>query len=292
MVFNVSVGKLIRTAVCAAAAAAICLFSACTGADNTPPEIIPGEPADVFSGLLSDYELVELGTEKFADVTSDDLLNIGQGGCTDGTYAYFILNGYDPPDAEARTDRIYKISMNTGKTVKVSEVLALDHGNDMTYNPDENMLYVVHNEPNYKTLSRVDPDTLKIVETFKLSFKTYGMAYVPSRGQYVFGLSGGYNFAITDSEFNIVAEYTGQYTGNTRQGVEADSRYIYFVQYDLNCLVIYDWGGSYQGTIYFDGLYHEPEHLFFLGQTLYLGTNTGSGGIIYKVVPVTYGKTE
>ncbi len=204
---------------------------------------------------------------------------IMQGGCTDGTYCYFAMNDNDVHAV------ICKYDMKTWKLVKRSLPLPIDHSNDICYNPDTGKLIVVHNAPNRNTISIVDPETLTIDETIKIKHQIFSMSYNQSRKQYVVGLSGGQNFALLDQDFKTIKMYHVRSTGYTTQGVECDDDFIYFVQYNKNVIMIYDWNGRLVTRIDLDLPYVEPENISLVDNKFIIACNNSNwtGGIVYKV---------
>ena len=231
--------------------------------------------------------------ERIGTLKNDGDFGVAQGACTDGKYIYMILENQNV-DAEggykknSHYCKIAKIDPATMETVKLSEPLLVDHGNDMTYNSKTNQLLVVHNSPNLTYVSYVNPDTLELIETVKDNdVKMYALAYNPVTDQYVAGLSNCYDFAILDSNLKMVQRFDGKDTGWTKQGVECDENYIYFVHYKSDALIVYDWNGNHIKTV---RMYltrfgaQEPEALMLLDgkfiMTSYIGGK--GGGVIFS----------
>ena len=209
--------------------------------------------------------------------------NILQGGCIDkeGKYVYFLFQ-------KNNQSSIAKYDFETKKIVDSKHVIDTDHSNDACYNSKLNAVIVVHNAPNYKLISMFDADTLERKgDPFTFSDNIYSIAYNEKTDRYVVGLSGDYNFAILDSEFKIIKRITGAKTGYTRQGVDADDEYIYFVQSTgtLQYIVIYTWEGTHIATLPLYGIYEEVEHAFHIGNQLYISCYPGGGrgGENYKI---------
>ena len=236
---------------------------------------------------LSNMDLstpIKASLRKIVNLTGEDTkehrhYRVQQGSCTDGKYAYMVL--------ESQTDykgSLWKVDLADGHVVKTVYGLPIGHGNDMTYNPKTGLLIVVHNKPDYDTISMIDPETLEIVETRKLSRDMFCIAYNEERDQYVIGISGGYNFAILDADFNELAFHVAKNTGLTTQGTDCDNRYIYFPQNSkdnsINRILVYDWEGNYIDYIRV-GAYQEIESMFHVGDDLYICFNA-SGGYLYK----------
>lgn len=193
---------------------------------------------------------------------------VQQGCCTDGTYAYCIVEN-QVLDCCA----IWKMNLSDGTLVKARYGIKIDHGNDITYNPVLNQLIAVHNKPNYTFISFIDPDTLEVLGTRELPYRIFSINYEPSREQYVIGISGTYHFAVLDSEFHTLAYYEGVDTGYTKQNADTDENYIYFSQWKGgtkgNVIMVYDWEGNYINQIRVKS-YVEIESLFHAGDAWYI----------------------
>lgn len=229
--------------------------------------------------LINSTDSYVTSHEKVLDIAKYNGHRIMQGGCTDGKYCYFALN-----DGDVKA-YIFKYSVDDWKLVARSEVLPLDHSNDICYNPDTHELIVVHNAPNRDTISRIDPDTLEIKETRKIPYTIFSMAYNATRQMYVVGLSGGQNFATMDANFKPLKKYIANNTGYTTQGVECDDDFIYFVQYKQNVIMIYDWDGKFVTRIDLSIQGEEPENISLVEGEFIIGCNNASwsGGVVYRL---------
>ena len=249
---------------------------------DVPTEEPTEEPTEAVTEQSELQKLLTSGAELeytvkrkfFMSAETKDGVNYSQaqGGCTDGEYMYFVMND---TKSENSMTLIYRFAPGAKKPDKVSEPLQLDHANDMTYNPKTGRLIVVHNAPNKKKISFVDPETLTVTGTGEVPNKIFSMQYCESRDQYVVGLAGGQNFAILDADFKTVKKTEVESTGYTTQGVDADGDYIYFIQYNENVVVIYDWDGQRVAVIPVKLTGCEPESIFHIGQTFYVGAAAG-----------------
>lgn len=247
-----------------------------------PTEAPTEEPTEAVTEISGFERLIASGAEleytakrKFfmnAQTVNGTNYRQAQGGCTDGRYMYFVMND---TKSENSMTLIYKFAIGAKKPEQVSEPLQLDHANDMTYNPKTGQLIVVHNAPNKKKISFVDPETLTVTGTGEVPNKIFSMQYNESRDRYVVGLAGGQNFAILDSEFKTVRKFEVETTGYTTQGVDADDGYIYFVQYNENVVVIYDWEGQRVAVIPVKLTGCEPECIFHADGKFYIGAAAG-----------------
>lgn len=217
-----------------------------------------------------------------AEIAAMGMYSVMQGGTTDGKYLYYCLENQM---LEAHESYILKVDPKTGKIVKRSASLQLDHSNDMTYNAKLNQLLVVHNAPNRRLVSFVDADTLEKVNTIKLDYEIFCMAYNERRDEYCIGISGGQTFAVVDAEFKLLRRYNiGAGTGYTTQGMTCDENYLYFAQSGANVVVVYDWEGNQIDIVPIEFTNLETENISVIGNDVYIGFYTGraGGGCVYK----------
>lgn len=218
----------------------------------------------------------------------DSQCTVKQGGWTDGVYYYQLFIKKDTAsDEENNIVKLVKYDLATGKVVKTSEDLGLNHANDLTYNPKRNLFVAVHNNPNRKKLSLIDPETFEVVDTVTLDCKIFSLDYNETRDQYVIGVAGGQKFRLLDADFKFVSdtvyEPTSLSKGYTTQGVTCDDKYIYFVLYNENCLTVYDWGGNFISYVKLN-ISGEPENLSVVGNDIYISSAHSDGARIFKIV--------
>ena len=226
----------------------------------------------------------------FDTVTLDGVYcHVVQGGGTDGTYAYVALvNGNN--DAATKSV-ILKFDPKTWETVQTSKLMLLQHANDITYNPNLKSLVVACCEPNTRKIVYVNPDTLEETGSDSLRTPTYCLAYDQELDCY-WTARDLYYAAVPANDLKKVAS-AGKHdtTGHTTQGMTVDDKYLYFVLYKENCMMIYDKETGKQTVVGLsvpasDG---EPENLFWIGGELYIVFNnsTWTGGEIYRVADVS-----
>ena len=225
------------------------------------------------------------------DVKNSGKYGVLQGTCTDGKYAYVILENQrvftDEPGVYRRQGMIFKIDLSTWEITSQSGELTFNHGNDITYNSKTNKLYVANclGAPEAGNLvSVVNPETLVIEDTIKLAHSIYGLSYSEEYDQYVAGINGSYDLVILDADFQMVRSISGINTGFLVQNVDCDGDYIYSAQCEQNSVVCYDWDGNYRGVYFVSGNYTEAESLFHVGDDFYMTFNLGgSGGTLYAL---------
>lgn len=225
-----------------------------------------------------------------------------QGSCSDGTYAYYLLN-----HKKISKCKIVKVRRSNLEVVGVSGPLDVAHGNDMTYDPDRRRLVIVHStgrDP--KALTSVNPSTLKVIESkhIKIPKKLAGgstadakgatafsgLAYSSGRREYAVLLSHNYNFVILDSNLEPINYVKVEKKNNyTVQGIDATDDYILVAQspksskQKYNILTVYDWDGRYISKINVKKGY-EIESIYHVGSKYYAGFYRSYYKTFYKNV--------
>lgn len=237
--------------------------------------------------FFDDPETIDYDSAKHVFVYSNsvvknigkDSYNVIQGGCTDGTYAYYsILSKAN------NCCSIIKYRIDTWEEVARKDNVPIDHGNDMTYNKDLDCLVVCNSAPNKDVVSFVDKDTLTVTKTVKIPLEIHSISYNASTKQYVVGISLGFKFAFLDKNFKITKVVNGVKPESTaRQGMDSDEKYIYFIYSDPNIISVYDWNGKHQGFVQLDDIAQEfeSENIFHIGNSFYIGYNYKHGSV-YK----------
>ena len=208
-----------------------------------------------------------------------------QGCCTDGTYSYHVM--YNRKKVNCR---IVKIRMSDNKIVKISGVLAIHHGNDITYNPQTKRLVVIHLTHAPLRLTEIDPNKLVITRNTDVAIPTSlsgasdkqmaaikgfsAIAYDSKNRRYIVRIAQSRNFLVLDEnmvpERHIHANYNVSFTN---QGISCNGDYIICAQSPSKktnycALVIYDWEGNFISQIRLKML-GECESLYLYGNTLY-----------------------
>ncbi|MBQ4140700.1 MAG: hypothetical protein IJD70_05140 [Clostridia bacterium] len=226
-------------------------------------------------------KLYEIATHKDKNGVNCRII---QGACTDGEYLYTCLN--DGAKSGAVTT-IVKTELRSGKVVAKYEGIMIDHANDLTYNPKTKEILACHNSPNNQLVSIFDAETMEFKETIKLRENIYAIEYDEDEDRYWIGLSGSYDFMSYNAEFRKSSKIIRGYSnGFTKQGVDADDKYLYFVLYNTNCIAVYTKSGEYVRQIDLPVTAGEPENISHVGDTFYIVYNNPSwtGGIVYETV--------
>ena len=232
-----------------------------------------------------------------------------QGGCCDGQYVYVTAINpdgaeFDNPEWTVGCDEtvtpkkvkkvpcvILKINPDTWSVVSKSDYLFLDHANDVTYNAANNELVICNNQPNYTTVTTVDPVTLSVRETFTVPQKIYSIVYVGSESCYYAGISGGYQVVKMTQSYTQIGTMSLSEHGNTRQGMDSDGSYLYFVYSDDNYVYKFDLSGNMVAKLELPERNNEAEFIFFRYGTMYIGyefNGRANGGAIYSVTDIKW----
>lgn len=212
-----------------------------------------------------------------------------QGSCTDGAYAYYLLN-----NRSAGKCKIVKVKRSNLKVVMVSGALDVAHGNDMTYDAHKRRLVIVHSTgADPKRLTSVNPNTLTVTESKHVQIPKKlpggsladaagataftGIGYSSGRKQYAVLLSHNYNFVLLDANLDPVQYVKVSKKNNyVVQGIDATDDYIMVAQspksskQKYNIITVYDWDGRYISKINVKKGY-EIESIYHVGSKYYAG---------------------
>lgn len=215
-----------------------------------------------------------------------------QGACSHGKYSYHVLY-----NRKNNTGRVIKVSMKKHNVVKVSKVLPLDHGNDMTYDTKRNLLVVVHYQKHPKRLTLIDPKTLKVKKVVNVKTPTdavggagadfcksiggyTGIGYDSQNDEYIASIMGCRHYAVIDPstfKVNRVIIIRDPEPPYVRQGMTVKDGFIirsfsaYNKKYNQNILFVYDFAGNFVKTCKL-GSGYEIESVFFDGDKMYAAT--------------------
>ena len=232
--------------------------------------------------------------------TSDDITGT-QGGCRVGNYHYQCIIKNDAASNQMNNiTYVVKYDLTTKQTVACSELLDLNHANDIAYNEKTGELVIAHNTPRPRMLTFLDPDTLTITRREELPGEIYAITYSAARDTYMVGVSGGQRLRPVSADFTHLTSVPYDATPGTSlcttQGICSDETFIYCALYDgknknspnmQNCITVYDWYGNYVGTIRMWLDKQEPENISIVNGEFYVLAHTpGTGGVIYRVTPV------
>lgn len=209
--------------------------------------------------------------------------NVKQGGCTDGTYIYIVMQDQIKKSGNCI---IIKIDPANWEVVDVSAPLPLEHGNSITYVPDSNRFLVANLEPDSTRVSWVNAETLEFIKSENLPYTAGSLSWNQARKQ--FAVSGSNKIMlITDENLNVVESYYGLASNYTNQGYTVDDEYIYIVSNSNNAIHVCDWEGHWIETISIPvGTEYEMETIIALGNIYYTTyvVNQEYGADIYATI--------
>jgi DNA-binding beta-propeller fold protein YncE len=255
--------------------------------------------------LFTQGDSLESTSTHHADLTNPEGIAGEQGGCFDGTYYYqAFVKKHTASNEENNAVRIGKFDYKTGEAVAYSEVLSLNHANDMTINPQTGELFVAHNNPNRTRVSVLSTDTLTLLRTVELEAEIYGLSYCRSRDAFAAALSSSFNMRVLDANLALADDKilvgTNLTANYTRQGICSDDTFIYHVLWDgkrkskptfQNVISVYDWYGNFCGLINIAIGIIEPENISITQDgTLIVVASTKKGGGVYEIRPTSVRK--
>lgn len=201
-----------------------------------------------------------------------------QGGCTDGTFIYRCMVASDE-----QPTKIQKIDLE-GTLILEATIDVLGHANDMTYCSKDKTLYVAHSSST-SVVYKVNPETLRIVDTINVGPTIWGIDYNATDDLFVLGNVGGAYLSVYTYDFKFMyrIKMDNAFSGFVRQGITTTDNYI-FVALDNaygtilgnemgSSIMVYTWNGMYIKNIYL-GI-KEIEFAAVLGNDLIIGTYEG-----------------
>lgn len=177
--------------------------------------------------IFTDHRYATL-SEKVGTIPKDGNFKILQGGCATADYAWFAMINTADYDTQAAGVWIYKLDAKTWKVIKKSEVLMLDHANDITYLPETNEIAVAHCYVDSKKITLLNADTLTVTRVLRADRGFYSVAYNAERKEFVCGTGkANMNFFSASLLFRKYADGSG--TQLVTQGIDCDKNYVYHV---------------------------------------------------------------
>ena len=226
-----------------------------------------------------------------ANVPTSGGYSVIQGGGTDGKYAYYgMINKATAPE----TAYIYKFDLETWELVAVSKSLPTAHTNDITYDSKHHRLVISYcSSKEGTTMSSpgivfINPDDLSFIEYIDAPTKNRGLDYLPETNQYI--LAAGYNFYLTDENFNTIRSFTCGFPQNTTQGMCTDGKYIYDPRWKsgsrYQIITINTIEGNFVSAVNLYNIDGEPENIFRDGNSFVMSCNSSDNvyrlALLYK----------
>lgn len=213
-----------------------------------------------------------------------------QGSCYANGYWYVSFIKDDNPESG-----VYIVKYDDRfEPVATSEPLALDHSNNLSYNPHTNQILVSHcqsgGRDRWAWYSFVDPDTLTVISTGELPNPFFSMAYSPEKKLYGSARWAGQTVDVWDKDLNHLRSFDVETPQTLSQGVFCDANYIWFVrsstaQAPYSEIRLYDWNtGECVFVIPIDDLLGgEPESLHLVDDMLYILSDAGGFVDVFTV---------
>ena len=213
-----------------------------------------------------------------------------QGSCYANGYWYVSFIKDDNPESG-----VYIVKYDECfEPVAISEPLALDHSNNLSYNPHTNQILVSHcqsgGRDRWAWYSFVDPDTLTVISTGELPNPFFSMAYSPEKKLYGSARWAGQTVDVWDKDLNHLRSFDVETPMTLSQGVFCDANYIWFVrsstaQAPYSEIRLYDWDtGECVFVIPIDDLLgDEPESLHLVDDMLYILSDSGNFVDVFTV---------
>ena len=270
---------------------------------------VKAKPTEVKAMKISAFHQ----NEELGGKTVQVVYKHAQGGCIMGDYLITCMNAPAVKGVYPQMVCIVKSDLKTGKIIEKSKGMPLGHGNDATYNPDDNVLVIADCGGNgHNKLHILDPETLELKETKTVSgsgtticaidYDTVNKRYVAvgAQNDYVH---------IYNRNFQLLKEFKGYgmtqgdpYKGEfSEQGIKTDGKYLYILEWHggpnwaeknstteslvrANILVTDLATGKHVATVE-TGIKRELEYMVYHNGKIYIGCNNihWTGMEFYKV---------
>ena len=214
-----------------------------------------------------------------------------QGFTTVNNYLFMVLEGYD------NTKSIIKVyDLRTYEEIISYDFACLGHANDVTYNKNNNTIYVIHADGS-NVIYSFDGSTFKYIDRFNTPLPIRSITYIEDTNEYaVRTISVGFEY---DSNFNLISKFPfvlgmnfGFDTG--RQGWTYYNNHIYYTNWSWiryggdgsNDIYIYDLDGNKVDSLYTDTTIGEIEDIAFYNNKMILGFNGYDGNYKFYMLDV------
>ena len=267
---------------------------------TAPPVIVTGTKSDL-TELMPDHLYATL-SERVGGVPKSGNFKALQGGTATADYAWFAMINTADYDTKAAGVWIYKLDAKTWKVIKKSEVLMLDHANDITYIPQTNEIAVAHCYVDSQKATFLNADTLTVTRVLRSNTKGfYALAYNADRDEFIGG-TGKANMNKYSGNLTFKQYYEGTGTQLTTQGIYCDNNYIYHILYSSglkdepdNMIFVnrYD-NGQKVAKIRLSISGQEPENLSIVNGAFIIGCNSSNAAEvdIYRTEVIDFGPAD
>ena len=192
--------------------------------------------------------------------------SVSQGGCSDGTYVYYLMvSSYN------QKGRVLKTRISDNEVVARSDVIDICHGNGMALDTKRNRLVVVGREDRRNQLTVINVGNAEAAKPIfgghynvnypysskwtssKKTFDGYGLSaisYIEKYDCYIALQRKTHDLLVLDPNFRVIGligtKITEKYPG-TYQAIDADDRYVYMLlsyyssKQPYNIILVLDW---------------------------------------------------
>ena len=226
-------------------------------------------------------------SEKVGHIKKDGNFKIMQGGCVNGEYGWFAMINTADYDKQAAGVYIYKVKYGTWEVIARSDVLMLDHANDITYLPETNQIAVAHCYVDGQKISLINADTLKIEGTLRSDEGAfYSVSYNADKKEFVCG-TGKTNMLHFSADMKKKSLRNTETTTLTTQGICSDSSHVFHVLYagsaakagtePFNMIFVNSYlSGVLENRIRLSVYDQEPENISIVNGEFIIGCNNSS----------------
>lgn len=243
-------------------------------------------------------------SEKIGHIPKNGNFKTMQGGCVNGEYGWFAMINTTDYDKQAAGVYIYKVKYGTWEVIARSDVLMLDHANDITYLPETNQIAVAHCYVDAQKITLLNADTLKIDGTLRSDEDAfYSITYNESRQEFVCG-TGKTNMLHYTADMKKKTLCTTETTTLTTQGICSDLYHVFHVLYagsaakagteTFNMIFVNAYSsGDLENRIRLSVYDQEPENISIVGGEFIIGCNNSSDSKntdIVRTLLIDFGK--
>ncbi len=214
-----------------------------------------------------------------------------QGFTTTDKYLFMVLNGFDD------TKSMIKVyDLNTFKQIKSYEYASLGHANDVTYNINNKMIYVLAGGGS-KLLFEFDSNDFKYVRTIELELPGRSITYIDDSDSYAIRtVSTGFRLNKEFELYNKMPFIVGMNIRKDlgRQGWTYYKKNIYYSNWSWirlggdgsNVIFVYSMDGENIETYYTEKNIGEIEDIAFFNNKMILGFNGYDDKIKFYMIDV------
>ena len=212
-----------------------------------------------------------------------------QGFTVTDKHLFVIMIGYND------TKSILKIyDLETMKEIQSIEANSLGHANDVTYNKNNNKIYVLASSGSNEIYT-FNGDNFEYEGSFELPLPARSITYIEDEDIYAIRtISVGYKL---NNKFNLISKIPFIVGMNFnvdigRQGWTYHNGYIYYANWSwiryggdgANIIYVYDLNGKIQDTMYTNNTIGELEDIAFYNNKMILGFNGYDGNIKFYMI--------